>query len=242
MPALHTPPLSVQSAKSAVQTNLKLMTPEKFFDYLEGKLPPAERERLERALISDPELQRQFVAARQIHRTMERPPDESAATTRAGSRGRQIAAAFAVLVAMNVALGLFYIFRSNQPSVAVRKAQQEKIYREVHGSVEKAAAAAFTPPTLGREQIVIVVPREKQDTIAQSIVHAATQAGGSGSKDLPNDGVVKVLVLVPASSEAQFRQTLHTLGAPAPSSSAPTPNTASPNEPVHLEIVLSSPR
>ena len=36
------------------------MTPEKFFDYLEGKLPPAERERLERALISNPELQRQF--------------------------------------------------------------------------------------------------------------------------------------------------------------------------------------
>ena len=72
------------------------MTPEKFFDYLEGKLPPVERERLERALISDPELQRQFVAARQIHRSLGRPPDESAATTRAGSRGRQLAAAFAV--------------------------------------------------------------------------------------------------------------------------------------------------
>jgi len=64
------------------------MTPEKFFDYLEGKLPPAERERLERALISDPELQRQFVAARQIHRSLERPSDEPAAITRAGSRGR----------------------------------------------------------------------------------------------------------------------------------------------------------
>ena len=121
------------------------MTPEKFFDYLEGKLPPAERERLERALISDPELQQQFVAARQIHRSLERPPDESAATTRAGSRGRQLAAAFAVLVAMNVALGLFYIFRSNQPSAEVRKARQEKIYQEVHGSVEKAATAVLHP-------------------------------------------------------------------------------------------------
>lgn len=215
------------------------MTPEKFFDYLEGKLPPAERERLERALISDPELQQQFVVARQIHRSLERPPGESAATARAGSRGRQLAAAFAVLVAMNVGLGLFYIFRSNQPSAALRKAQQERISQQVYGSVEKAAAAAFTPPTLGPEQIVIVVPREKQDEIAHSIAEAATQAGGSGTKDLPNDGGTKVLVLVPASAEAHFRQILSALGAPAP---AITTNRASPDEPVHLEIVLSSPR
>jgi hypothetical protein len=91
------------------------MTPEKYFDYLEGKLSPDERARLERALISNPELQREFVTARQIHRSMQRPADESAAVTRAGSRGRQLAAAFAVLVLMNVALGLIYIFRANQP-------------------------------------------------------------------------------------------------------------------------------
>jgi hypothetical protein len=85
------------------------------------------------------------------------------------------------------------------------------------------------------------VPREKQDAVAQSIVEAATQAGGSASKDLPNDSGTKVLVLVPASAEAQFRQTLSALGAPAPSSDTP-PGAASPNEPIHLEIVLSSPR
>jgi hypothetical protein len=217
------------------------MTPEKFFDYLEGKLPQLERERLERALISDPELQRQFVAARQIHRSLKRPPDESAATTRAGSRGRQLAAAFAVLVAMNVGFGLFYIFRSNQPSAKVRRAQEEKIYQQVHGSLEKAAAAAFTPPSLSREQIVLVVPREKQDAVAKSVVEAATEAGGSGSKDLPSGKGIKVLVLVPASAEARFRQTLSALGAPAPAPAA-TPRAASPNEPIDLEIVLSDPR
>src|SRR5712691_7311492 len=100
------------------------MTPEKFFDYLEGKLPPAEKELLERTLISDPELQRQFVTAREIHRRMERSPNEeteSPSTRRAGMRGRQVAAAFAVLVAMNVALGLLYIFRANKPSEKVQK-------------------------------------------------------------------------------------------------------------------------
>src|SRR4030095_1305308 len=120
------------------------MTPEKFFAFLEGNLPSVERERLERALISDPELQRQFVAARQVHRGMERPAGETAATARAGSRGRQLAAAFAVLVAMNVALGLFYIFRANKPSEQLQKAREEALRHRLQSSVEKAGAAAVT--------------------------------------------------------------------------------------------------
>jgi hypothetical protein len=216
------------------------MTPEKFFDYLEGKMPPAERERLERALISDPELQRQFVAARQVHRGMERPAGETAATAPAGSRGRQLAAAFAVLVAMNVALGLFYIFRANKPSEQLQKAREEALRHQLQSSVEKAVAAAFTPPTIGMDRITIVVPPEKQDEVAQRVIDDATKAGGSGSKGLPNDNGFSVLVIVPAAEEMAFRKTLATLGAPLPGSTAPTP-IVSPNEPIRLEIVLSSP-
>ncbi len=217
------------------------MTPEKFFDYLEGKLPPPERERLERALISDPELQRQFVAARQIHRGLQRPPGESSATTRAGSRGRQLAAAFAVLVAMNVALGLIYIFHTAGPPKEMQKERDAALRQQLQRSLEKSAAAAFTPPTLGIEPVQITVPREKQDEVAQKIIGAATAAGGSGTKGLPDDSHAKVLVLIPASAEAQFRETLHALGAPAPGP-APSPREVSPNEAVHLEIVLSAPR
>ncbi len=213
------------------------MTPEKFFDYLEGKLPPPEREKLERALIADPELQQQFVAARQIHRSLERPAGETAATTRAGTRGRQLAAAFAVLVVMNVALGLFYIFRSNLPTTEVQKAREDALRHQLQSSLEKSAAATFTPPTLGLAPISITVPREKQDEAARTIIAAATQAGGSGTKDLPNDSGVKVFVLVPGAAEAQFRHTLTTLGAPVTAASG-----ASPNEAVNLEIVLASPR
>lgn len=215
------------------------MTPEKFFDYLEGKLPPPERERLERTLIADPELQKQFVAARQIHRGLERPADETAATTRAGSRGRQLAAAFAVLVAMNVALGLFYIFHETKPTDEVQKARTDALRHQLQSSLEKSAAAAFTPPTLGIEPVTITVPRDKQDEVARAIIAAASKAGGSGTKDLPNDTGVRVLVLVPASAETQFRQTLTTLGAPV---TAAAPSPASPDEPVHLEVVLAHPR
>ncbi len=215
------------------------MTPEKFFDYLEGKLPSAERERLERALISDPELQQRFAAARQIHRSLERPPGESAATTRAGSRGRQLAAAFALLVAMNVALGLFYIFREAKPSDEVQQARTEALRQQLQGSLERSAAATFTPPILGVEPVRMTVPRDQQEATAQTIIDTATQTGGSGTKTLPNDNGVSVLVLIPESAEGAFRAKLAALGAPAPST---PPIATTSNQPLHLEVVLTAPR
>ena len=215
------------------------MTPEKFFDYLEGKLPPAEKERLERALIGDPELQEQFHQARQVHRGLQPDERQSSAVTRSGNRGRQLAAAFAVLVAMNVALGLVYIFKANKPNRRVAQAQEEALRHQLQSSVEKSAAAAFPTPSIGLAPITIPTARAQQESVAQKIIAAATAAGGSGTKGLPNDSGFSVLVLVPASAEATFRQTLASLGGPTP---APTssPVTA-PNEPVHLEIVLAAP-
>ena len=189
------------------------MTPEKFFDYLEGKLPPDERERLERALIANPELQKEFVAARQIHRSMQRPADESAAVTRAGSRGRQLAAAFAVLVLMNVALGLIYIFHANKPPAEVERARTEALRRQLQSSLEKSAAAAFTPPTIGMEKVVLKIPRAQQEAAAHTIIDSAASAGGSATKGLPNDNGFSVLVLIPGCGEAAFRDILAHLGA-----------------------------
>ena len=221
------------------------MTPEKFFDYLEGKLPPPEKERLERALIADPELQRQFVTAREIHRGMQRSPNEQSngsATRRAGRLGRQVAAAFAVLVAMNVLFGLYYIYRANQPSEQVRQAREASLRHQLQSAVEKSAAAVFTPPTIGMDRVVIATPRAKQDDVAASIIAAVTKAGGSGTKALPNDNGLSVLVLVPAAHEQEFRNTLTNFGAPFPTPSTDRTPSLSPNDIVHLEIVLSAPR
>ena len=215
------------------------MTPEKFFDYLEGKLPPAEKERLERALISDPELQRQFVAARQIHRGLRRPEGETAATTRSGMRGRQLTAAFALLVTMNVAIGLYFIFRSSKPSVEAETARIEKLRQQVQGSLEKSAETVLAPPTIGPRPVPLTVPRPRQEEAARTIIDAATKAGGSATKGLPNDKGFSVLVLIPGTAEATFRETLARLSVtPLP---AAKPAAASPEEVVHLEVVISSP-
>jgi len=216
------------------------MTPEKFFDYLEGRLPPEERQHLEHALIHDPELQKQFVAARQIHRRLQEPAAASADAARSTARGPFVVAAFAVLVGVNVAIGLYFIFRSGGPSPEAKQAQVEAIRQQVEHSVQKAAEATFTPPTIAAPPIVLTIPAEKQDEIAKAIIAAAEKAGGSGTKGLPNDGENRVLVLVPASAEAQFRKTLTALGAPPTEATAPSPS--SPDQPIHLEIVLSRPR
>jgi hypothetical protein len=215
------------------------MTPEKFYDYLEGKLSPDERQNLERALIHDPELQRQFVAARQIHRSLQCPPNESVTVTQAGVRGRQVAAACAILVMLNVAIGLFFIFRMNKLPPEVEQAREAALRARVQGSLEKSAADMLPAPTLAAAPVILTVAAEKQDEVAEQIIAAATSAGGSGTKTLPNDNGVGVLVLIPASAEAGFRKTLGSLGAP-PGASDPGA-AASPSEPVHLQIVLQKP-
>ena len=213
------------------------MTPEKFFDYLEGKLPPAEKERLERALIADPELQQEFSRAREIHRGLERSPEEIAATTRAGNRGRQLAAAFAVLVAMNVALGLIYIFKTNQPNEQVRAAQKEALRHQLQSSVEKAAASTFDVPTIGAEKMTLVVPAAQRDAIAEKLIAAARKAGGSAVKGLPDEHGVSVLADLPGAKVGEFRDVLGSLGHLSPT--PPASPAASPEETVHLEIALA---
>lgn len=216
------------------------MTPEKFYNYLEGKLSADEREHLERALIHDPELQRQFVAARQVHRSLQHPPGDSVTIAQAGARGRQVAAACAILVFLNVAIGLFFIFRMNKPPPEVEQAREAAIRARLQSSLEKSATDLLPAPTLAAAPVVLTIAAEKQDEAAQKIIAAATAAGGSGTKTLPNENGVSVLVLIPASAEAEFRKTLSALGAPPPPTQ-PT-STVSPNEPVHLEIVLAKPR
>ena len=109
--------------------------------------------------------------------------------------------------------------------------------QQLQGALEKSAATAFTPPTIGMERVPLTIPRAEQEAAAKTIIEAAAQAGGSATKGLPNDSGFNVLVLIPGSGEAAFRDTLSRLGA-AP----PPPAAASPDESLHLEIVLAAPQ
>src|ERR1700712_5177334 len=91
------------------------MNPDKLFDYLDGKLSPADREQLEQQLANDSQLLRQLAVARDIHRNMRgsreviMPSDDPAVAQGAGRLGRRIAIAAIVLVFANVLVGVIVI-------------------------------------------------------------------------------------------------------------------------------------
>src|SRR5260370_35118226 len=100
------------------------MIPDKLFDYLEGRLSPKERAALEEQLMSDKQLQREFVVARQIHAGMRGDIQEVVlpAAPDVPKQGRKMAirvgVAFMILMFVNVGIGLWIIFRheSNNPN------------------------------------------------------------------------------------------------------------------------------
>ncbi len=215
------------------------MTPEKFFDYLEGKLSPEEREDLERALISDPELQRQFVAARRIHRSANQPPNEAAAVTKAASRGRLVAAAFAVLVLLNVGIGLYFIFRQAKPPEEYEREKRKALLAQIEKSVNQVAAANMSTPRLGPEEIQLTASAAEKEKVVATVIAAAERVGGSATRDLPNDKFVRLLVDLPASRAWEFRAALAPLGAVLTTPAPPSP-TSNTNETERMEVVITT--
>jgi hypothetical protein len=199
------------------------MAPEKLFDYLEGKLPEDEREKLERDLVHDAKLQQQLASAREIDGAMRRARLESPAVARSGAMGRKVAAATAILFGVNVFIGLFFIFHQTQRGTAGttrRSSLQENgappesekevaIRKQLQSSLEKSAAATFAPPRLEPGEIVLRVERSKWEAAATSVLAAASELGGNATRALPNENQIVIFIEVPASREWEFRRKIN---------------------------------
>ena len=188
------------------------MNPDKLFDYLEGKLTPADRAQLEEKLMSDPQLRRQFDIARGIHRAgggsreVVVPSEDAASVERSGILGRRIAIACAVLVFVNVAVGLAVIFAKNKKSNLSRT--EGEIRRQLEASLGAAAQNAMPPPSFSAEEVSLTASRAEWETIAERVIAGATAFGGSGTKGLPDENMMTVIVDVPSTRDAEFRQAL----------------------------------
>jgi hypothetical protein len=187
------------------------MNPDKLFDYLEGRLPAAERAALEDRLISDQQLQRELAVARRIHAGM---PDSSrevflATQEDVTRRGRKMAlrvgAAFIILMAVNVGAGLWIIARheSKHPNRALLEAQTRE---QIMKSLQQAATAALTPlPSLGVSEIELSAAQGRLNAVADEVVALAGRLGGSATKGLPDEHRIGVLVDLPSNRESEFR-------------------------------------
>jgi hypothetical protein len=201
------------------------MNPDKLFDYLEGRLPTAERAALEQRLISDQQLQRELAVARQIHAGMRGDsrevllPAQPDVTEQGRKMALRVGAAFIVLMAVNVGIGLWLIARheiKNPNRPLLEKQMREQIAKSL-----EHAAATFTPGPLGVTEITVPAATGKLDPIADEVVTIATRCGGSAAKGLPENGRLSVLVDVPSNREPEFRAAILSMIGGRPESAAP---------------------
>jgi hypothetical protein len=212
------------------------MNPDKLFDYLEGRLPAAERAALEQRVISDEQLQRELAVARQIHAGMRGDsrevllPPRSDVTQQGRKMALRVGAAFIILMAVNVGFGLWLIARheTRNPNRALLETQMRE---QIAKSLEHAAATLPpAPDALGISEITIPAATGKLDAVADEVVTIASRFGGSAAKGLPDRGRLSVLVDLPSNRETEFRAAIASITAGAPESPTPAAAAATPEK------------
>lgn len=185
------------------------MSPNKLFDYLDGKLPDWERKEVEEQLAADPQLREELAMARRIQshgsndsREVLLPDDATSA------RGRKMATrvgiAFILLIALNVGIGLIVIARKEAANPN-HKLLEDRMREQLTRSLQQSAHLAMPPPALGVVDLTIPAAPGKLDAVAEQVIAAALRLGGSATKELPSEHRVGVLVDLAASREAEFR-------------------------------------
>jgi cell division protein FtsN len=202
------------------------MSPEKLFDYLEGKFDDHERVAFEQQLATDPQLQRELDIAREMHRRArgsrevvgDQDPD---IPLPAKGLGRKVITAFAALVLLNVLVGIVFIIGNKKGTGEIR-AREEATRKQLTSSLQKSAETSLPLPTIGNEIRLTAVITER-DRVADHVIQLAQQAGGSAAKAPPDDKGVTIVVDLPSTRADEFRQSLAPL-APPEYSPSPEPS------------------
>jgi len=132
----------------------------------------------------------------------------------------RVGAAFIVLMAVNVAIGLWLIARHETKNP--NRALLEKQMRDQIANSLEHAAATFTPALLGVDEITVPAPTGRLEIVADQVVTIASRLGGSAAKGVPDQGRLSVLVDVPSNREAEFRAAVSSItGKSTPTSTTP---------------------
>ena len=194
------------------------MSPEKFFDYIEGNLPEAERTALEERIAADPQLQRELAIAREMHRRARGSrevlgeSEEPEIPVPAKPLGRRLITAFAALVLLNVLVGIAFIIGRKNGTGELR-AREAATRQQLESSLQKSAETSLPLPTIARE-IHLPAAAADRDRVADNVILLAQQAGGSAVKAPADDAGLNVVVDLPSDRADEFRRSLAPL-APA---------------------------
>jgi hypothetical protein len=203
------------------------MSPEKLFDYLEGKFGAEECAAFEQQLAGDPQLQRELDIAREMHRRARGSrevvgeSDEVEIPQPAKPLGRKLITAFAALVLLNVVVGIGFIV-ANKKGTGELRAREEATRKQLASSLQQTAETSMPLPTIAGE-IRLPAALTERDRIADNVIQLAQQAGGSAAKAPPDDKGVTVVIDLPSTRADEFRRSLAPL-APPDYSPAPEPS------------------
>ena len=222
------------------------MNPDKLFDYLDGKLSPADRDELERQLANDSQLLRQLAVARDIHRNM---PDKVGGSRevimpdpgdaeRGGRLGRRIATAAIALVALNVVLGIVVIAAMNRKAPGT-SGQEAAIRRQLAASLGAASVNAITVPSFVEDEIRIRAPRGEWEAVADKVVAAAEKVGGSAAKGLTGEKSMEVIADIPSARKVEFRNDLLPGAIASPAGGPVDSGAASPDERTIVQVRIA---
>jgi anti-sigma factor RsiW len=223
------------------------MNPEKLFDYLEGNLTAEERAQLEAQLATDPQLQRELAIAREMHRrsrgsreVLGESEEIDIPAAPSSKLGRRLIAVFALLVLVNVLVGIAFIIgnkKSEKP--ADLRARELAMRQQLTASLQKTAETALPAPTLTADQIHLSAPASEHEALANNVVMLATQCGGSAAKAPPDNAGITVLADIPASREDEFRQALAPLAQADFSSPAPRREKSAARERINIYVRIT---
>jgi len=217
------------------------MSPERLFDYLECKLSDEERVEIERQLAADPQLQRQLAIAREMHRrsggsreVLGESQDNDIPVPN-GKLGRRVATVFALLVFVNVMVGIAFII-GHKKSTPDLGAKELALRQQLTDSLQRTAENALPVPTLVTDEIHLFASASERDGLADNVVMLASQHGGTATKAPPDEGGLTVLADLPATRADEFRQALAPLA--QSSFSSPSPRTEKPVAGVRIHIYV----
>jgi anti-sigma factor RsiW len=201
------------------------MTPEKLFDYLDGKFDDEERAAFEEELAANPQLERELAIAREMHRrargSREVVLDDPDIPAPAKPIGRRLITAFAALVLLNVIIGIVFIIGNKKGTGELRE-REEATRQQLASSLARTAEASLPLPTIADEIRLPASPPEV-NRVADSVIQLAQQNGGSAAKAPADDKGVTVVVDLPSNRADEFRRSLAPL---APPEYSPRPESA----------------
>ena len=169
--------------------------------------------------MSEPELRQELTVARQIHAQIGDSREvvgfaQPTLEERGAVLGRRVAIAFSVLVFANVVFGIYAIAFMKKKERTQLNTEQNRT--ELAESLARTAAVALPTPSFDVEEIKFTAPVKEQDKLANKIVAAAKQLGGSGTKGLADQQGVLLFAEIPTARLNDFREAMKKLGATLP--------------------------